>query len=141
AKTVFSAPDDHFTARPHCRLSDPGIGRVSGAGGGPTVGRRIVSPAVIKAAAVDKSAPDDHFTAGPDCGVKVPTSGSVRGAGGCPTVSAGVVPAAGIQKAESRATIATPDDHFTSGPHCRVLLSSNGRIAGACGCPRVRARI
>ena len=35
----------------------------------------------------------------------------------------------------------TPDDHFTAGPHCRVIFSGSGRIGGAGGCPTIRAGI
>src|SRR4030095_11228768 len=35
----------------------------------------------------------------------------------------------------------TPDDHFTAGPHCRVNVSSIGRVGGARGRPTVHAGI
>src|SRR4029077_8255872 len=34
---VRSAPDDHFTVGPNCRVIQPGSGRVCGAGGCPSV--------------------------------------------------------------------------------------------------------
>ena len=43
-----SAPDDHFTAGPHCRVIVSGIGRVGGAGGCPTIRAGIVSPAGVQ---------------------------------------------------------------------------------------------
>src|SRR5436190_1105038 len=44
----ISAPNDHFTAGPHCRLIGlSGRGRVGSAGGYPTVGVWIVSPAGV----------------------------------------------------------------------------------------------
>ena len=46
-----------------------GRGRVSRAGGCPTVSAGIVSAAGIQIVA-DQSTPDDHFTASPDCRVK-----------------------------------------------------------------------
>ena len=56
----------------HCRSTLPcdklGLGRVGEAGGCPTIGAGIVSPAGIKIVAADP-APDDHFTTGPDCRV------------------------------------------------------------------------
>ena len=64
-----SAPDDHFAAGPHRRVSLSGSGRVGCAGGCPTVSAGIVSPASIKDGAVAVSAPDDHFAASPDCRV------------------------------------------------------------------------
>ena len=64
-----SAPDDHFTAGPHCRVIVSGSGRVGGAGGCPTIRAGIVSPASVQIAWSSLSTPDDHFTAGPDCRV------------------------------------------------------------------------
>ena len=40
-----------------------------------------------------------------------------------------------------RAIPSTPDDHFTAGPHPRVLESAIGRIGCGGGCPTVLARI
>ncbi len=40
---IGSAPDDHFTISPYCRVIVSGIGRVSGAGRCPTVRAGIVS--------------------------------------------------------------------------------------------------
>ena len=93
-----SAPDDHFAAGPHRRVRVAGGGRVGGAGGCPTVGAGIVSPASVQDSRCRYSAPDDHFAAGPDCRVIVAGSGRVGGAGGCPTVRAGIVSAAGVQE-------------------------------------------
>ena len=44
----ISAPDDHFTAGPHCRVSDSRSGRVGRAGGCPTIRAGIVSPAGVR---------------------------------------------------------------------------------------------
>src|SRR5439155_16654582 len=33
----------------------------------------------------------------------------------------------------------TPDDHFASGPHCRVIEPASGRVGGAGRCPTVDA--
>ena len=41
----LSAPNDHFTAGPDCRVSESASGRVGYAGGSPTIGAGIVSPA------------------------------------------------------------------------------------------------
>ena len=49
--TVVSAPDDHFAAGPHCRVTVSARGRVGGAGGCPTVGAGIISPAGVQMAA------------------------------------------------------------------------------------------
>ena len=95
-----SAPDDHFAAGPHCRVSESGSGRVGRAGGCPTVGAGIVSARRCSKTAEGAvtSAPDDHFTAGPDCRVTDSGSGRVGGAGGRPTIGAGIVSAAGVRK-------------------------------------------
>ena len=46
-RVIISAPDDHFTAGPDCRVN-LGRGRVGGAGGCPTIGAGIVSPAGVR---------------------------------------------------------------------------------------------
>src|SRR5439155_13337683 len=82
-----SAPDDHFTAGPDCRVSGSAIGRVGGVGGCPTVSAWVISPAGVQILEiVILSAPDDHFTASPDCRVTEPGCGRVGGAGGCPSI-------------------------------------------------------
>ena len=48
---VISAPDDHFSAGPHCRVTVSGRGRVGGAGGCPTVRAGIVSAAGVQTVA------------------------------------------------------------------------------------------
>ena len=40
-----------------------------------------------------------------------------------------------------RAGHSAPDDHFTAGPHCRVIVSGTGRVGRAGGCPAIRAGI
>ena len=46
---INSAPDDHFTAGPHRRVTASSSGRVGGAGGCPTVGARdCICPPVLK---------------------------------------------------------------------------------------------
>ena len=47
---IISTPDDHFTARvsPHCGVIGSELGRVSPAGGRPSVRAGIVSPAGVK---------------------------------------------------------------------------------------------
>ena len=45
--TISSAPDDHFTAGPDCRVV-LGLGRVGGARGRPTIRAGIVSPAGVQ---------------------------------------------------------------------------------------------
>ena len=43
----YSAPDDHFTASPNCRVIVSGLGRISSAGGHPAVSAGIVSPSAL----------------------------------------------------------------------------------------------
>ena len=45
---TISAPDDHFTASPDCRVNGSGSGRVGRAGGCPTIRAGIVSPASVE---------------------------------------------------------------------------------------------
>src|SRR5437763_9868665 len=83
----ISAPNDHFTAGPDCRMIRSGSGRVGGAGGSPTIRAGIVSPAgVDKVSAGDDTTPDDHFTAGPDVPVNVPGRRRGRCARASPTI-------------------------------------------------------
>jgi len=102
---------------------------------------RAISPAGVQAVVatiIKIPTPDDHFSASPDCRVQVSPSGRVGGAGGCPTVRAGIVSPAGVEiGAANAARITTPDDHFTAGPECRVIVSGSGRAGGAGNCPIV----
>jgi hypothetical protein len=94
-----SAPNDHFTAGPDCRVPVTGRGRVGGAGCCPRIRAGIVSPARVKdvVTVILRPAPDDHCAACPDCRVKVSGSGRVGGAGGYPSIRAGIVSPAGVQ--------------------------------------------
>src|SRR5207244_2210117 len=141
--SVASAPDDHFTASPGCRVRVSGSGRVEGAGSHPTVGAGIISPASVQITAVI-SAPDDHFIAGPHRSVNLPASGRVGKAGGCPTVGGRMISAAGV---EICADIdSTADGHFAADPPCGVRRSSSGRSGkggwspGVIGAGRERLR-
>jgi hypothetical protein len=60
-------------------------------------------------------------------------AGRARRAGSGPTVGGGVVSAARVQRRE----IASPDYHFSAGPHCCVIYPSGGRASGTGSCPRV----
>src|SRR4051812_45651851 len=136
-----SAPHDHLTAGPDCRVKGSARGRVGRAGGCPTIRGGIVSTAGVEIGAVIKSAPHDHLAAGPDCRVNASGRGCVGRAGGCPTIRAGIVSPAGVQIVIAVIIkIAAPDDHFTAGPYCRVLESLLGRVGGAGGSPLVCAR-
>ena len=46
-----------------------------------------------------------------------------------------------VFKALLKSTKSAPNDHFTAGPHCRVIGSGSGRVGGAGGCPSIRAGI
>ena len=135
AVAVISAPDDHFAAGPHCRVSIVGQRArwwcwwLSNCRCWDCISRRCSKLRAIK------STPDDHFAAGPHCRVIDSGSGRVGGAGGCPTIGARIVSAAGVQRAA--AIISAPDDHFAASPHCRVIISAIGRAGGAGRCPRV----
>ena len=116
-----SAPDDHFTAGPNCRVIVPCLGRVGGAGSCPAISAGIVSPASVEKVAGVVSAPDDHLAAGPNCRVEVSRLGRIGGTGDGPAISAGIVSPASVHIAA--AVISAPDDHLTAGPHCRVIVS------------------
>ena len=67
---VSSAPDDHFSAGPDRPVLVSACGRVVGAGGRPTVGAGIISPACVKAGGPCLSPPQTIISAaGPDCAV------------------------------------------------------------------------
>ncbi len=98
AAAVVSAPDDHFTAGPDCRVIGSGSGRVGGAGGCPTIRAGIVSPAGVQSGRRQHIHPRRSF----HCRSRLPcdriaASGRVGGAGGCPTVRAGIVSPASVQ--------------------------------------------
>jgi hypothetical protein len=93
---VSSAPDDHLSAGPHCRVIVPGRWRIDRARGCPTVCAGAVSPAGVHQGAAADSAPDDHFAARPYRSVSVSGIGRVDGAGGCPTVGGGIISPAGV---------------------------------------------
>ena len=126
---TISAPDDHFTAAPDCRVTASGSGRVGRAGGCPTIRAGIVLPAGVQNR-WPHSAPDDHFAAGPDCGVPF-----VRKARWWCWWLSNCLCWDCIFRRCLNAT--APDDHFTAGPHCRVKVSGSGRVGGAGRSPRV----
>src|SRR5204863_5470754 len=120
-EVAVSAPDDHFTATPHCRVTCSGIGCVGSAGGGPTIRAGIVSAASVQIHAAIISTPDDHFTASPHCCGNGSGSGRVGEAGSCPTVRAGIVSAASVKIRDI--PIDSPShNHFTPGSLCRMIL-------------------
>ena len=112
-------PDDHFTARPHCRVDQIGSGRVGRACSCPTVRAGIVSPAGVRILTViSNSTPDDHFVAGPDCRVSVRAEGALAVLVG---VQLSVTRICISHRCWSSRLIPTaPDDHFAAGPDCCV---------------------
>ena len=94
---IGAAPDDHFTAGPHCGVENSGGGRIRNAGRRPTVRIRIVSPASIQVVAeVVGAAPDDHFAAGPHCGVPLPGGRCIDCSSCGPSVRNRIVSAASV---------------------------------------------
>ena len=113
---ISSAPNDHFTACPHCRVTDSAIRRVGCVSGCPTIRHGIVPAAVVKKVdGIVKPAPDNHFATAPHCSVTHSRRGSVA-SGSCPTIGAGIVSPARV---EHESTTSAPDDHFT--PESRLL--------------------
>ena len=85
---IVAAPNNHFSASPHRRVTPSGRGGISGASRGPSVGDRVVPPAAVKPSnwVVMKAAPDDHFAACPHCRMLNSGSGGVSGARSCPGI-------------------------------------------------------
>src|SRR4029079_16176587 len=144
---VISAPVNHLTAGPNCRVVYSRTWRIGGAGGCPTVRGRVVSPASIKVVITTiveiRPAPDDHLSAGPNCRVACSRIGGIRGAGVCPGIGAGIVSPASVSevKATKIAIRPAPDDHLSAGPNCRVGCSRIGRIDEVGGGPAISAGI
>src|SRR4029077_6922200 len=137
---INSAPDDHFSAGPDCRMVYPGL--ISVVGWCPTVGVGIISPAGVSVESAHLSAPDDHFIARrPHCGMKGSTSRRASCAGGCPTVGAGIIFPAGIQIVRADVIPSAPYDHFSAGPDCCVAIARVGRADVAGRGPTVCGRI
>jgi hypothetical protein len=63
-------------------------------------------------------------------------SGRVRGAGGYPTIGTRIVPSASVQSVTT-ITLATPDNHVTASPHCRMFRPGVGHVDEARRCPRI----
>src|SRR6185369_4682954 len=137
-----SAPNDHFTASPHCRVIVSSGWFVSRAGGRPAIRAGIVSEAVVPKDDVISSTPDDHFTASPHCCVTKSGFDRLDGAGGRPTVGAEIVSPAVAKNVETESVDASaPNDHFTASPHCRVTVSGKGRVRRGGGRPTIRAGV
>src|SRR5262249_8022354 len=135
---ILSSPNNHFIAYPHRRMEPPSKWGVGSASGCPSVCARIISPPCIEKGGIVLTAPNSHFTAGPHCFVSKSSTGRIGKVGSYPSVGAGIVPSATV-KVDVRAVriYASPDDHFTAGPHRRVRGSAVGRIGDAGGRPHV----
>ena len=136
---TYSAPDDHFTAGPDCRVRPSGIRRVGSAGRRPKIEIGIVSAAGIESGCGISSTPDDHIAFSPDCRVTPSSMRRVGIARSRPRICAGVISPTVIEI--GCAISSTPDDHVASGPDCRVTPSSSGRVGSAGSCPAVCDRI
>ena len=76
AAASSSAPDDHFTPTPDCRVIASASGRVGHASGRPAIGAGIVSPACIEEDGIAiLPTPHNHFAAGPDRRVTLTRTG------------------------------------------------------------------
>ena len=116
---IFSAPDDHFTASPHCRLRLRQKARWYGPCGCPAIRVGIISPAGVDiVTVVTLTTPDNHFTASPYRRVSECSGRRVGSAGSSPYIRAGIVSPTHIGNA--RLAKPTPDDHFRAVPYCRV---------------------
>ena len=138
---IKSAPDDHFTAGPDCRVKVSGL-RVrwwcwwlSNCRCRDCICRRC---SIIVVAVKDP----------PQTIISLPVHTAVwdsRPTGALVVLVAVQLSVLGLylppvfKKLER--IKAAPDDHFAAGPHCRVKLSSVGRVGGAGGCPTIGAGI
>ena len=73
---IISAPDDHFTASPHCRVKSRAAGALV-----VLVGVQLSCWDYIcrrcSNSGCRQSAPDDHFTASPDRRVRISAAGAL----------------------------------------------------------------
>ncbi len=126
-----SAPDDHLAAVPHCHVKFSAIGRAGRAGGYPAIGNGVISAAGVRKAAV-KSAPDDHF----GCRSTLPCE-TLEPAGALVVLMAVQLSVLGLylppvfrklELEQSGLHTSAPDDHFTAGPDCRVVVRHRARL-------------
>ena len=131
AEAVKSAPDDHFTAGPDCRLTQlvaEGALVVLVAVQLSVLGSYL--PARVERRAGGVAAPDDHFAAGPDC--RADTRSWRKARWSCWWLSNYPCWDYICRQCSNGDAIETaPDDHFTAGPDCRVRVSGSGGV-GEC---------
>ena len=132
---AIAAPDDHFAVGPNCCVTPTGSGRVNGAGGCPTVGPGIISPA--SDANQPLAAPDDHFAAGPDCRV------TGRASGALVVLVAVQLSVLGLYRPPvfKEALLSRPRRSFHCRSNCRVTTSCRGGVGDASCSPTIRAGI
>ena len=120
-----------------------GIRRVSAAGRCPTVREGPVSAAGVQHDVKVVAAPDNHLVASPHPITRSSRRGRISRGGSYPTVRVWIVSAPGVRdrRVAGTANIATPDDHFGSGPHRRVIIPGNGRVGRTRNRPTVSDRI
>ena len=113
-KISGSAPDDHFTAGPDCRVRVSRGGRVGDASRCPTIGAGIVSAASVQRIDSRRHRPrrSFHCRSTPPC-ERYRAAGALVVAGSCPTIRSGIVSSASIQ--EKRCHQLRPTRSF----HCR----------------------
>ena len=120
-----SAPDDHLTAGPDCRVTVSSSGRVVGAGGCPGICAGIVSPAAVQIARDRRSAPYDHFTACPNFGVHLSGIGALVVLVAVQLSVPGSYPPPVFN---SLPLLSAPDNHLTASPNCRVIVRTAGAL-------------
>ena len=81
-----SAPDDHFTAGPDCRVKVSRRGRVGGAGGCPTICSWDCTPAGVRSRCRTPIRPRRSFRCRSTPPCERSTSGRIGRAGGCPSI-------------------------------------------------------
>ena len=122
-----SAPDDHFTAGPNCRVIGSRIGRIGGAGGCPAICAGIVSPTSVQTALVPTP---------PQTIISLPVQTAVcanRALGALVALVAVQLFVLGLYlppvfNSMAHRSHSAPDDHFTAGPHCRVDARASGAL-------------
>src|SRR5207237_9825504 len=91
-----ATPDNHFTARPDCRVEVSGGRCVANAGSDPTIRNPIVSAAGVQISWIS-AAPDGHFSPSPDCCVIAASGRRVSNACCHPAIGAWIISPAAIQ--------------------------------------------
>jgi hypothetical protein len=85
--------------------------------------------------------PHDHFVPGPDRCVIVSCVGHVCDTSGCPIVRVRIISAASVEAHPLSYQFASPDDHFTGGPHCSMIVAWRRSVIKTCSSPTISNRI